>query len=252
MKVPGKIFLLGEYGVLLHGRAWVMTLPPGYEGSGESSLPRGFGSSGAEFLRTDRALYPQATVSDRWRRYRSSGDGGSGADLVAQQLASPEETDLFEIHLPLKSRKTLSGEVRWESCVKALSKLLQEHLLEMRVYFRGENNKLATDRELKRVAWEELEGRWGEQSLELVQAWGRALRNSALSEMVEVSAAHEQHLLRADLLDPKMVSELKVLREDPNLVLVRGCGARGQDAVWMLLRKGTEPEVPSSWGWKQV
>ena len=129
LSIPGKVFLIGEYGVIHGGRAILAALKPPFEFSMTESavvhpdspvgafmreslkdgglapklvsygLGKGFGTSTAELIAgafsLDRKI-PE--MSSFWLRYRNQVRGASGADLAVQISAMEGQGSLFEVY----------------------------------------------------------------------------------------------------------------------------------------------------------
>jgi mevalonate kinase len=132
LSIPGKVFLIGEYGVIHGGRAILAALKPPFEfsmtetavvhpdspvgmfmkdSSADSGmdagtapklvsqgLGKGFGTSTAELIAGAFSLDQKIPEkSSFWLRYRNQVKGASGADLAVQLSAMEGKGSLFEV-----------------------------------------------------------------------------------------------------------------------------------------------------------
>jgi mevalonate kinase len=264
---PGKVFLMGEYAVLAGGAAVVLPTHHVFELATKPAAKRqtalfhskspaglllsahadrvdparamewrstpgseGFGSSTAEFLCVDRYLFPGALLSERWNRYRSLAQGvikPSGADLIAQaayacikmRIAEPEPEWSY-----IESTALLS----WSA----------SHAVRL---FRGPE-KTKTHEHLASGALDMKAIKKSLKGLEsLTESALVALARQDLSALGRALGSYAEQLAKLGLEAPRVRDVRKLLSASPGVWGVKGCGAMGTDALWVIM----DPSRPS-------
>ncbi len=122
MKVPGKIFILGEYSVLNGYPALVaaVTLP-------QDCAMYGFGSSTARFVEKNANLATPRSTEELWYQYKKEFPDGSGADLVAQDRAYRYQERLLKVS-SLGTPDSHECRVQYQSCDSIVNHDLMIHI----------------------------------------------------------------------------------------------------------------------------
>jgi hypothetical protein len=112
-RVPGKIFILGEYSILDHYPALVATvqLPTG-------TTLYGFGSSTARYVDNNAKLNHPRPTDELWHQYRLDHPDASGADLVAQDRSYRFKERLTEVTIAQQTHESAFPSLKFQ-CVDA-------------------------------------------------------------------------------------------------------------------------------------
>jgi mevalonate kinase len=249
LRVPGKLFLMGEYGVLFGGQSLILTLKPGYlfqrsdqpshpdsplgvycrehsikiglELDPASSMLPGFGSSTAELLAGLMSLDQELPASDSiWSWYRKHFVKASGADLVAQLRALIKKTGFFKV-----------------SFNDGIQDLPNSDLFEQIFLFQAPTKiptHVALDRALPKLAIEKING-W-------VQAVEQSLSESKENQLDALNSFAE-YISSVGLESESAKSVRQAFIGLPQVLSAKGCGALLNDVFVVAVRKdylGTE------------
>lgn len=208
-KLPGKTFLLGEYAAVVGEPAVVAALDLGEE------LPRGFGTSSAEWIRNN----PSLSSAELWKKFKIQNPHASGYDVVAQSEALKGSASVFLIE---------NGSVL---PVNVHPKVLENSLVFSAVHLPGRKVWTQVDVEKKLAAAKN----WP-QSKMWVEALVKILEKGELNQLVLISE-WAQYLKNLHLEDPGATSNRNTILKVSGVIAAKGCGAGLSDSLWVVVEE---------------
>lgn len=249
LEVPGKIFIAGEYGALRGFSTLSVAVDPAFVFSSKSTgqidfhpespagmLPGenqisgklhdpyeigGMGKSTAEFLvKYHQQKNPSKSVQDIWSTYRKLHEDfqtpPSGVDLVTQVLGGYCVTEWWKNRFETQTW----GFENWDWMVGLTGHKVKthEHL-----------------RDLKTLEWDEI----GRINNKIVKAFEISDELGFLGSMMD----WRKFLVNSGLEVENTTQIIGKLTSVPGILMAKGCGALGSDAVFVLFEKDSRDSV---------
>lgn len=222
-KIPGKIFLIGEYAAVLGAPAVVAALDLG------EVVPRGFGSSSVEWFKK----YPELEAYPLWKKFKSTQPYASGYDLLAQKLALEGKGAVFQIDQGM-----------------ATPVLMHEHLQKLSFVFSAThlpNRKVWTQLDVRKKLDESKvnPNEWKSSSSIKTQTWPSSTPwSESLVKFLETGDFKFAYLLNdwavylknLGLEDPPATQDRLNFLSHQSVLSVKGCGAGLSDVFWVLFK----------------
>lgn len=253
---PGKVFILGEYGILAGSRAVVATVSQKFQfaeggnsfyaespaGKWLSRFPKapslrcvdstpailsagGFGASTAQFLAAysltsgEHDFASSAYLQKCWRDYREiTGGKASGADLIAQAVGKPVLVQIKNVGIP-------SETIEWNTVD------LQGIPVFIFSVAHQEGRKVATHLHLDQENQSLKDTNWI-QDLDLIVTSGvHAIQNKDFIKIGKCFTDFSQALRNKNIELDKTAEDLTKLMQVKGVLGAKGCGALQADAI---------------------
>lgn len=252
IKIPGKIFLWGEYVALQKGPAMLATFKPAFELQ-----------VGKEVDKEDLAIHPQSPAGQWIAKHGSDfekqklhfsdplkGQGGLGASTAQFALSyafAEPEYDIWQMHKDYVQMAStgqgsapsgydllaqVQGGIQFIEAKNQTLKSMNFPFKDLQIYFLHTGRKLATHEHLQTVKTQEY-SQLEKISRQLVEAWERQ------DQRVWVSLINDyaDELERINLVSEFTKSALCELQKESWSLAAKGCGAMGADLIMIVTEK---------------
>ncbi len=241
-EVPGKIFITGEYAVLLGAPAVVAALQPTYTSSNgkiiKPGLGAGFGSSVAEWI----SLQPNLDrPSALWRKYQADAINRAHADKIPDdQYIAPSGADLLAqtlggiVCVQKGDSDAIKSSPQW---LKYFYLLKPKTMTKEKTYLNLRQPKVLNW--FKSPSMKAIREKWIQVSEKNLAAW----KSENVSEMCEAIAEYAELAKQCDFASPDSVKHCEVIYDIPGVLAVKGCGAAFHD-VFLVVSPTKVPNHP--------